>query len=1753
MRQSPTTPTKPHRTSARPQALVLAAFIAGLSGSAFALPENGSIQGGSAQIHNDAAGIKIDQSSERAIIDWGRFDIGSGERVDIRQPSQGSWLLNRVQSGLPSQIHGQLNANGHVLISNPQGIHFGSGARVDVGGMMATTHSIDGKNFLDGRLSLSQSSESTSSRIENHGVIKVREGSSIVLAAPEVVNAGTLQANDGRVVLSAQPAHLLRLDDYPLLGFALDDNQAVAVTDHGKDAASVAMQSTLAMHGVEVAQGASVQGGRIVLHGGQGAVRVDGRLDARGGNGASSGGNIDVLGRTVSVGSHAQLDASADRGGGRIRIGGDFQGKNPTVDNAQTTRIDPGARIRADALDHGDGGRVIVWADGTTRFDGDISAQGGMRGGDGGFAEVSGKSALRVRGRVTTAAPKGKVGTVLFDPTNLTISSTGTASDLIGVENSDGSAQEYARNEDENTNGSVDDVTMTASAVQNAMNTNHVILYASSAITVNEAITHSGNNNLTLNAGSSIDVNQPITLGSGSINLTSGTTLSIVAALTANGAGAINLNSGGAMSLGANVKSAGGAITFIASSSSITTNSSTEVTTSGASVTMIGGGNLSLGSAISGADVTLESSGGTLTGTSSGSITGSGAVTLKASGANGTINNAATITSTGSGALTLEATGSGSSISNSGTLTSASGAITLKATQSSGSVSNSGTINANADNDITLEASGSGGSITNTGVLASSSGAIAFKTNHASGGNITNSGALKVNGSDADNDTITFTANGSGVSITNTGTLTSSKGAISLKAESSGATITARGVISSGGAVTVTAAGGLSVTEAITASGAINLNTSGTNSALSVISSLTGGSSVNLTASGSGGSISQTGSIDTSGNNGAINLTASGSGGSITSGTLTSGSGSVTMTADGATTLGNTVTGKDITLTSSNGAITTNGSITGSGSITLSGTSLQANADMTTSGTDITLTGDLTLSSNRAISTGSGAGAITFNSAIKGSGAPTLTLTAGTGDITFNNTLGNSDNPLGGLNITSAKQVTLKNAATINGDATLTTEDFALAAALSASNITLNTVNATTGIVLGDANGSSLTIDIAEMNLLTTTGTVSIGSSNHSGGIVVGNLYGSSGSSTPLPSYHLTLATTGNLQLTGAINMDGNFTFSGPGTAQVKRTGKADNQLDGSYKNGDDLKYNIISQNSAHNITFNSSLDIYELGSSQNQITDTPYTAIFDAKGGNIDLNGRVRMPLTANGDGSAPYTYDNASQSMSCDDCKSIYPNQTSTRFVNQRLDLRAGSSNPATSSTTGGTVTMKDGHLFNLLVTGTGQTLGGTLWRSWWNNKTAKDEKGQAAADNILTEPAPHNPRQPGFTFNNYLVVGDHPVTPLDNVPMLDVKVRVEKPSTNQRVLDTAKYPQLYDAMETYLSRKEQSFPLADTPKKKQQDSKNGNQGSNQKSEEKRRNLILVLGVSSTPKFKLMAELTGVITELESLNTELEAWKGEDGEIVSIPVKGAHNPSKVEIIEAFNTLRRKARENDTVLIYYSGHGIMHQREGQAERDYFWVPNNAEYDWGTEVSYLISGDDLSRLLIGENGLDPINAKRLLMIVDTCVPNLKTMRPIETTPRYTFATFPDADGNANRPLHVALLTAGPDQSSTGGISYLVSAWLAGDRPDSHANLKFQNQEPPKKENQEPPKKEDNRLSVGRLLAFLNRFQPDPKPPGAWYSGESGLFIDYYNGYFSALTVPYVDLHGTGTGHISGDDFVLTKPEEDKNQRKIKND
>ncbi|HCQ47442.1 MAG TPA: hypothetical protein DIW53_11950, partial [Achromobacter sp.] len=325
------------KDTALPALSTLAVLIGSLaSGGAHANPTGGNVVGGAATINDRGNGtLDINQSSGKAIINWKDFSIGANETVNFRQPGGKSVTLNRVVGNDPSAIFGKLNANGTVMLVNPNGVVFGKGARIDVGGLVATTANISDKDFLAGNYKFNQASTKANARIVNEGTITIKDSGLAALVAPSVSNSGVIQAKLGRVALAGANTVTVDFQGDGLLSFdatstvgelpkdasgkpvsALVTNTGVIRADGGTvlmtaRAVKGVIDNVVNTDGIISAQSVGTQNGKIVLSGGDaGTVKIAGTVDATGAGAGQQGGKVVVTGEHVDVARGAAIDVS---------------------------------------------------------------------------------------------------------------------------------------------------------------------------------------------------------------------------------------------------------------------------------------------------------------------------------------------------------------------------------------------------------------------------------------------------------------------------------------------------------------------------------------------------------------------------------------------------------------------------------------------------------------------------------------------------------------------------------------------------------------------------------------------------------------------------------------------------------------------------------------------------------------------------------------------------------------------------------------------------------------------------------------------------------------------------------------------------------------------------------------------------------------------------------------------------------------------------------------------------------------------------------------------------------------------------------------------------------------------------------------------------------------------------------------------------------------------------------------------------
>jgi filamentous hemagglutinin family protein len=479
------------------------------------------------------------QSGTNLFHSFEQFGLSEGQIANFLSNPEIRNILGRVVGGDPSIINGLIQVTGgnsNLFLMNPAGIVFGRGASLNVpASFTATTatgigfggnnwfNAIGNNNYqnLIGTPSIFAFDNAQPGSIVNGGNLAVGEEQNLTLLGGNVINTGQLTAPSGTITLAAvpgenlvritQPGHLLSLEvSVPR------DNQGQQLPMSPVDLPTLLTGTASRSEGEDVETGLSVSPTRevqltdsgITIPTQGGSAIASGSLDVST-VGVQSfapvplvGGEVNILGDRVGL-FGTNINASGTNGGGRVRIGGDYQGKG-TVPNALRTFVSSDSVINGDALTNGNGGRVIVWADEATRFYGTITARGGSESGNGGFAEVSGKRFLEYAGIANLSAVQGQFGTLLLDPTNITV--------VEGANN----PPELAANDQFGDPGVGN--TITKGTIDAA--TANVILQATEDITFNAPINIAQQGvGITAEANNHIFVNRNITTNGGAVNL----------------------------------------------------------------------------------------------------------------------------------------------------------------------------------------------------------------------------------------------------------------------------------------------------------------------------------------------------------------------------------------------------------------------------------------------------------------------------------------------------------------------------------------------------------------------------------------------------------------------------------------------------------------------------------------------------------------------------------------------------------------------------------------------------------------------------------------------------------------------------------------------------------------------------------------------------------------------------------------------------------------------------------------------------------------------------------------------------------------------------------------------------------------------------------------------------------------------------------------------------------------------------------
>ena len=687
----------PLPTRQRLSCLVIAACF--VSADAFALPVGAQVVNGTATIAQ-AGNVLTVTNSNGAIINWQQFNINAGQTARFIQPSASSSVLNRVLASDPSVILGNITSNGKVWLINPAGIYVGQGARIDTAAFVASTLNVTNADFLANRLKFDANLGAGS--VVNQGQITTPMGGSVYLIGSNVTNEGIITTPKGETILAA--------------------GQKVELIDSATP--GVKVEITGAEGNVTNLGEITAQAGRIGIAGV--VVRNSGRLNAS--SVVEEGGRIFLRAtKKIELTDSSRVGADGTAGGSVTAI---------TSENGQIS------------------GELVAR--------GEISAQGNGTPGIGGFIETS-ASTVDVSGLVVKASG----GEWLIDPFNYTIDAT-AASTIKGA--LDGGASvtiDTTNNTDPGAGGAgVGDITVTSAISKTAGADATLTLNAHNNINLNANITSTtGQLNMVFNPDSDSTGGGAVVLGTTTLDANGGT-INAAGKTVSHSTGTATINSAmtiGTLNLTGDTLTGTGSINMGANSTVTQTEATLAINTFNLPVTATY--NISNTTGPGGAvpffvPTTFNNSGTVNWNGTAQQRTPSGARTFNnlSGGQFNILNNEIWDTCCSGGSITFN-NNAGASITKSSTgTTTLSGAITLN---------NSGTLNISAG---TFTMSGTGGT-TNSGTITSA-GTLNLGSNWSNSGTleVTGTGVLNLGGSFTSTGLGTIT-HGSG-SVNVTGTLT---------------------------------------------------------------------------------------------------------------------------------------------------------------------------------------------------------------------------------------------------------------------------------------------------------------------------------------------------------------------------------------------------------------------------------------------------------------------------------------------------------------------------------------------------------------------------------------------------------------------------------------------------------------------------------------------------------------------------------------------------------------------------------------------------------------------------------------------------------------------------------------------------------------------------------------------------------------------------------------------------------------------
>ena len=286
----------------------------------YGAPSGGTVVSGNATINQSGNTTNINQSSNKAVINWQDFSIKSNETVNFNQPNQNSITLNRVIGNEKSIIDGALNANGQVWLINSNGVLFGKNAKVNTAGIVASTKDISNEDFNKGDYNFKGNSNAS---IVNEGEIKSLSNTHATFIANSVTNKGIIEVHKGTINLVGASDVTFSLNDNKVVNLkvnkgvldALVENNNLLIANGGNvylttNAKNELLKGVVNNSGIIEANSLDDLGqqSEVIIFAHGGTANISGTINAKGGFVETSGKNLNVTNESKIVAKEWLID-----------------------------------------------------------------------------------------------------------------------------------------------------------------------------------------------------------------------------------------------------------------------------------------------------------------------------------------------------------------------------------------------------------------------------------------------------------------------------------------------------------------------------------------------------------------------------------------------------------------------------------------------------------------------------------------------------------------------------------------------------------------------------------------------------------------------------------------------------------------------------------------------------------------------------------------------------------------------------------------------------------------------------------------------------------------------------------------------------------------------------------------------------------------------------------------------------------------------------------------------------------------------------------------------------------------------------------------------------------------------------------------------------------------------------------------------------------------------------------------------------